>query len=100
MKQYLKDHLLVRSIVAHKKIVSEGEAVNLVSIGYEEGTPLERVHQYNAFTIMTKLQFPKDEVLNISSKSRQYLDELAEKNLSVEETLQLLIDYRDRFANS
>ncbi|MDP9742870.1 UNVERIFIED_ORG: hypothetical protein QFZ59_004700 [Bacillus sp. B2I3] len=96
----MKDKFLYNSIVAHTKIMTEGEAVDLVSIGYEEGTPLERVHQYNAFTIMTKLQFPKEEVLNNSSKSRQYLDELAEKNLSVEETLQLLIDYRDRFANS
>lgn len=100
MKKYMKNRLLVTKIEAHKKIVTEGESVDLTSIFYEEGAPFERVHQYNAFTILTKLQFPKDEVLNYESKSRQYLDEIAAKDLPAEEIIQLLVEYRDEIANS
>ncbi|MEG8975380.1 hypothetical protein U8Y98_01540 [Priestia megaterium] len=100
MKKEAKDHLLIRSIEAHKRILAEGQNVDLASIFYEEGTPFERVYEYNGFTILTKLQFPKDEVLNIESKSRQYLDEIAQKDLPIEEIIQLLIEYRNEIANS
>ena len=100
MKKRIKDHLLIRSIEAHKRILAEGQNVDLASISYEEGTPFERVHEYNAFTILTKLQFPKDEVLNTESKSRQYLDKIAVKELPAEEIIQLLIEYRNEIANS
>lgn len=100
MKKYLNNRLLANSIEAHKKIITEGESVDLESIVYEKGTPFEQVHRYNAYTILSILQFPKDEILNYSSKSRQYLDDIAAKGLSVEEMLQLLIEYRDGIANS
>lgn len=100
MKKHIKDHLLTRSIEAHKRILVEGQNVDLASISYEEGIPFERVYEYNGFAILTKLQFPKDEVLNNESKSRQYLDEIALKDLPTEEIIQLLIEYRNEIANS
>lgn len=100
MKSYLKDRLLVRAIRVHKRILSEGESVDLDSIGYEEGTPFVSVHQYNAFMILTKLEFPKDEVLNNDSNSRKYLDEITAKDLPNEEIIQSLLEYRNQFANS
>jgi len=100
VNKHIKNRLLIRSIEAHKRILVEGQNVDLASIFYEEGTPFERVHEYNAFTILTKLQFPKDEVLNNESKSRQYLDEIALKDLPTEEIIQLLIEYRNEIANS
>ncbi|MFS0688293.1 hypothetical protein AB1K89_03435 [Sporosarcina sp. 179-K 8C2 HS] len=90
----------MNAIQAHKRIISEGEAVDLKSINYEEGTPFERVHQYNAFMILSKLDFKKDEVLNVASDSRRYLDELAAKDLTNEEIIQSLIEYRQRIVNS
>jgi hypothetical protein len=100
LKYYPRDRLLVVSIEAHKKIVTEGESVDLSSIYYEKGTPLDRVHQYNAFTILSKLKFPKDESSNPASDSTKYLDELAAKDLPTEEIIQLLLEYRDKIANS
>jgi len=92
---YLTNKLLINSIEAHKRIVIEGETVDLASIGYEEGTPLNRVHQFNAFNILTKLRFPRDEVLNVESKSRAFLDDLAKRNLATKEILESLLKYRD-----
>jgi predicted ATP-dependent Lon-type protease len=77
VKEFLNDRLLRRSIEAHKKIITEGEVVDLASIGYEDGTLLDRVHGYNAFTILTKLSFNGDEVVNPKSESAKHLDELA-----------------------
>jgi hypothetical protein len=100
LKQYLKDRLLVASIEAHKKIITEGESVDLASIYYEEGTPLARVHQYNAFAILSKLQFPKDEASDPASDSTKFLDELAAKQLPNEEIIQSLLNFREKVVNS
>ncbi|MGP4073963.1 hypothetical protein ACTWQB_15655 [Piscibacillus sp. B03] len=95
-KTFINDSLLVNSIEAHKRIMNEDKNVDIRSIGYEEGTPIERVKQYNAFTILMKLDFPKNEVINNESSSRLYLDELAEQNLSNEGIIELLLDYRKK----
>ncbi|MBY0098668.1 hypothetical protein [Mesobacillus maritimus] len=94
MKKATKDPLLVVSVEAHKKIITEGESVDLESILYEKGTPFDQVRRYNAYTILSKLQFPKDEILNYSSESRRYLDEIAAKDLTAEEIIKLLLEYR------
>lgn len=100
MKKYLNDRLLVRAIEAHKKIITEGDSVDLVAIGYEEGTPLDRVHTYNAFMILQKLGFKGDEATNPESKSTKYLDELATKDLPNEQIIQSLLEYRNQSVNS
>ncbi|MEK4406683.1 hypothetical protein MKZ26_20165 [Sporosarcina sp. FSL K6-6792] len=100
MNEYLKDKLLLNAIQAHKRIISEGEAVDLASINFEEGTPFERVHQYNAFMILSKLDFERDEVLNVASDSRKYLDELAAKDLPNDTIIQTLLEYRQSNVNS
>lgn len=100
MNEYSKDKLLLNAIQAHKRIISEGEAVDLASINFEKGTSFERVQQYNAFMILTKLDFEKDEVLNLASDSRKYLDELAAKDHPNDTIIQSLIEYRQRNVNS
>ncbi|MFC4022697.1 hypothetical protein ACFOUV_02555 [Oceanobacillus longus] len=95
LNEYLTDRLLANSIEAHKRIVTEGESVDLASLSYEEGTPFDRVHQHNAFTILSKLDFPKDEVLNVSSESTKHLDDLAATDRPTEEIIQSLLKYRD-----
>lgn len=100
MNKYHEDQLLNNAIQVHKRIISEGEHVDLASINYEVGTPFERVHQYNAFMILSKLDFQKDEVLNVTSDSRGYLDEIVGINRSTEEIINLLIEYRQRTVNS
>lgn len=96
----MNDRLLRQSIEAHKKIITEGEAVDLASIGYEDGTPLDRVRDYNAFTILTKLNFSRDEAVNPKSDSAKYLDILAAGQISVEEIIEKLIAFRDQIVNS
>lgn len=100
MNEYLKDKFLMKAIQAHKRIISEGEDVDLISIGFEEGTPFDRVHTYNAFTILSKLDFEKDEATNPGSASTKFLDEMAAKDLPSEEILRSLVEYRQRTVNS
>jgi hypothetical protein len=99
MKKYLNDRLLVRSIEAHIRIINDGENVDLTSIGFEEGTPIDRVHDYNAFTILTKLNFDREEAVNPESESAKQLDALAAES-NVETIIEKMVQYRDQIVNS
>ena len=96
MNKYSKNKLLMNAIHAHKRIMTEGEAVDLVAINYEEGTPLDRVRKYNAYMILSKLDFAHDEATDPASGSAKYLDDLAAKDLPSEQIIQSLIEYRQR----
>ncbi|MCQ6277319.1 hypothetical protein JMM81_20815 [Bacillus sp. V3B] len=100
MKKYLKDRLLRNSIEAHIRIVNEGEAANLEEFGFEAGTPIERIHQYNALTILSKLDFSREESLDPKSKSTSFLDELAKSESNVETIIEKLTAYREEIVNS
>jgi hypothetical protein len=100
MKKYLKDRLLRNCIEVHKKIVTEGEDANLESFGFESGTPLDRVRTYNAFTILSKLGFEREEATTPSSDSAKYLDELAATEPNVEVIISKLVEYREQSVNS
>ncbi|MGH3040452.1 MAG: hypothetical protein ACRDNG_01690 [Gaiellaceae bacterium] len=99
MKAYYKDSLLVRAIEAHKKIVTEGENVNLDSIGYEYGTPINHVYTYNAIMILGKLEFPHNEATQTESDSTKFLEELAKSETDVESIINRLIEYRNQIVN-
>ncbi|UOQ92297.1 hypothetical protein MUO14_17720 [Halobacillus shinanisalinarum] len=95
METYFKDTLLMSVIEAHKKIVTEGENVNLKAIGYEEGTSIDRVLTYNASTILTRLDFEMDR-MGTSEKSSliKYLNELVEAGESNESIVKEIIEYK------
>jgi hypothetical protein len=96
LKEYINDQLLIRTIEAHKRIINEGEFLNLNEIGYEEGTSYERVKSYNTFTILTKLNFNYDEATNPKSKSAIKLDEIVATNSDVGTIISKLIEYREK----
>lgn len=99
-KTYLKNRFLRNSIEVHIRIMTEGENVNFESFGFESGTPIQRIRQYNAFTILTKLNFNREESLNPESQSAKRLDELAATESNVETIIQKMIEYRDQIVNS
>ncbi|PRS16517.1 hypothetical protein C6W27_08945 [Bacillus paralicheniformis] len=100
MTQYSNDRLLLKSIDIHRKIVNGATPDELAKISiYEKDAPIDRIHQYNAFMILSKLEFSKDEVLNKESKSRAYLDEVSKDNPS-EQILDLLLKYREEISDS
>ncbi|WPL43540.1 hypothetical protein [Priestia megaterium] len=99
VKAFLKDKFLLNAIESHKLIINGGESVRLEEMGFEEGTSLERVHEYNAFTILTKLKFPIEEATEIESESVKLLDDLAKQNLSNEEIIKSLLEYRKEVGN-
>lgn len=70
------------------------ENVDLEANGFEEGTRKEQIHSYNKFTILSTLEFPREEATNPESKSTKYLDELVQKDLSNEDIVAKLIEYR------
>ena len=98
MKEYVKDRLLIRSIEAHKRIINDGQNVDLESIGFEKGTPLDRVVSYNTFTILTKMNFPKDEATKSDSKAATLLNELSKHEPS-ETIIKKLVEYREEVKN-
>jgi hypothetical protein len=100
VKKYVKDRLLIRSIEGHKRIINEGQNVDLESIGFEKGTPLDRVIQYNSFTILTKLNFEQEEAVNPKSASTKYLNELAKEESNVENIIEKLVAYREQIVNT
>lgn len=100
MKKRIKDHLLIRSIEAHKQILAEGQNVDLESLGFEKETPIDRVLQYNAFTILTKLNFGQDASVNAKSASTKYLNELIKEESDIEVIIEKLIAYREQNLNS
>ena len=100
VKTFLRDKFLLNAIGSHKVIINGGESVRLEEMGFEEGTPLERVHEYNAFTILTKLQYPIEEATKFESESTRLLDDLVKQELSNEEIIKSLLEYRKKIANS
>ncbi|MQR86396.1 hypothetical protein GFV16_10775 [Bacillus megaterium] len=80
MNKRIKDRVLVFSIEAHKRILAEEQNVDLESLGFEKETPIDCVLKYNAFTILTKLNFGQGESVNVKSASTKYLNELVKKN--------------------
>lgn len=95
MESYLNDSMLVSSIESHKRIISEGENVDLAEIGYEVGTSFDQVKTYNAFTILSKLEFPIEEATNPEGKAATLLDSLSKENSSVEDIIAALIEFRN-----
>ncbi|AXI31469.1 hypothetical protein CIB87_21385 [Priestia megaterium] len=100
MNKHIKDRLLVGSIEAHKRLINEGQSVDLESLGFEKETPIDRVLQYNAFTILTKLKFGQDESVNAKSASTKYLNELIKEESNIEVIIEKLITYREQNVNS
>jgi hypothetical protein len=100
VKAFLKDKFLLNAIGSHKVIINGGESVRLEEMGFEEGTSLERAHEYNIFTILTKLQFPIEEATKLESESAQLLDDLVKQDISSEQLIQLLLEYRKKIVNS
>ncbi|WEA43820.1 hypothetical protein [Priestia aryabhattai] len=100
MKKDVKDRLLIRSIEAHKRILAEGQNVDLESLGFEKDTPIDRVLQYNAFTILTKLNFGQDQSVNAKSASTKYLSDLIKEESDIEVIIEKLIAYREQNVNS
>lgn len=98
MKKYAKDQLLIRSIGVHKRIINEGQNIDFESIGFEKGTPLDRVISYNTFTILTKMDFPKDEATKSDSKAATLLNELSKHEPS-ETIIEKLVEYRKEVEN-
>lgn len=76
------------------------EVSSFKEMGFEDEVSFEEVHQYNAFTILTKLKFPIEEATKIESESVKLLDDLAKQNLSNEEIITLLLEYRKKIVNS
>lgn len=100
LKEYLNDRLLVQGIEAHIRVMNEGDAANLEPFGFEAGTPIDRIHQYNALMVLSKLDFPREESLDPKSQSTQYLDELAKNESNVETIIEKLVAYREESVNS
>ncbi|MFE4522011.1 hypothetical protein ACFRCQ_07610 [Cytobacillus firmus] len=96
MKTHLKDRLLRQAIEAHIRIINEGEHVDLSSIGFEEGTPHDRVYTYNAFMILSKLEFPKNVATNPSSAATRFLNEAVKNESNVEAIIEKLLEYREQ----
>lgn len=99
MDKYLKDYLLRNSIEAHIRIINGDNPEELEEFGFESGTPIERIHQYNAATILSKLDYNREESLDPKSNSAKYLDELSKKESNVETIIERLIEYRELIAN-
>lgn len=76
MNQYLKDRLLRNSIEALIRIMNGGNPEELEEFGFESEAPIERIHQYNAFMILSKLDFNREESLDPKSQSTKYLDKI------------------------
>ncbi|MDE4086184.1 hypothetical protein PO902_14145 [Planococcus maritimus] len=95
MQSYLNDRMLVISIEAHKRIIAEGENVDLAEIGYEVGTPFDSVKTYNSFTILSILEFPIEEATNPEGKAAKLLDSISKENTSVEDIIAALIEFRN-----
>ncbi|AQX56032.1 hypothetical protein [Priestia flexa] len=100
MKKYLNDRLLRNSIEVHIRIMHGGNPEDLEEFGFEAGTPIERIHQYNACTILSKLDFSREQSLDPKSQSTKYLDELTAKESNVETIISKLVEYRDQIVNS
>ncbi|WP_243549991.1 hypothetical protein [Priestia megaterium] len=96
MNKRIKDHLLIRSVEAHRRILAEGQNVDLESLGFEKETSIDRVLQYNAFTILTKLNFRQDESVNAKSASTKYLNELIKEESNIEVIIEKLVAYREQ----
>ncbi|MFE4144493.1 hypothetical protein ACFX4I_22055 [Peribacillus sp. YIM B13472] len=47
------DRLLVQGIEAHIRLMNEEEAANLEPFGFDAGTPINRIHQYNALMVLS-----------------------------------------------
>ena len=95
VKRLSKNGLFVKSIEAQRHIITDPNTFNPNEYAYEEGTPIDRVKQHNAFQILSQLDFPRDEVLSNDSNSRKYLDEVCTQNEDVETIIQALITYRE-----
>ncbi|WP_347940702.1 hypothetical protein AAEY33_25125 [Peribacillus simplex] len=68
------DRLPVQGIEAHIRLMNEGKAANLEPFGFDTGTPIDRIDQYNALIVLPKLDFPLEESLDPKSQATKYLD--------------------------
>mgnify|MGYP005759000755 CR=1 FL=1 len=84
--------LLNDSITLHKQLLS-GEKVDLEFHGFLADTPINEAIEYNRFTILTLLQFPKEEATKSGSNSAKLLQEIA-RTENVETVIDTLESYR------
>lgn len=100
INKLLKDKLLINTIEVHIRIMNGDKPEDLEEYGYEVDAPIERIHQYNALTILSKLDFNREESLDPNSQSTKYLDELTKTEANIETIIEKLVAYREEGINS